>query len=189
MRPGFTSLNTLESFQHEIGCRILRLPEFYSKSAVRIALHWPSVATCVLIRKLGFLSKLLSMTEDTISHGVFTSLAMENVFGISLVQQCQMLEANLGTCVLASCLSGPDNTWDIVRSNKKHILNSDFKMLLSSANHHRGSAAAATQIGKTYLMVPSMGHRTGSRGQGHLSHPGNFQGTVSPTFMLPVLPV
>ena len=143
-----TSLNTLESFQHEIGCRILRVPKFYSKSAVRIGLHWPSVATRVLIRKLGFLSKLLSGTEDTISRRVFTSLAMENVFDISLVQQCQILEANLGTCVLASCLSDPDNARDIVRSNKKHILNSDFKKLLSSANHHRGSAAAAAQIGK-----------------------------------------
>ena len=102
--------------------------------------------TCVLIRKLNFLNKLLSGTEDTISRRVFTSLAMENVFDISLVQQCQMLEANLGTCVLASCLSDPDNAPDIVRSNKRHILNSDFKMLLSSANHHCGSAAAAAQI-------------------------------------------
>ena len=46
-----TSLNTLESFQHEIGCRILRVPKFYSKSAVHIGLHWPSVATRVLIGK------------------------------------------------------------------------------------------------------------------------------------------
>ena len=84
--------------------------------------------------------------RDTITRRVFTSLAMENVFDISLVQQCQMLEANLGTCVLASCLSDPDNAPDIVRSNKRHILNSDFKMLLSSANHHCGSAAAAAQI-------------------------------------------
>ena len=86
-----TSLNTLESFQHKIRCRILRVPKFYSKSAVHIGLHWPTVATHVLIRKLNFLSKLLSGTEDTISHRVFTSLAMENVFDISLVQQCQIL--------------------------------------------------------------------------------------------------
>ena len=87
-----TSLNTLERFQHEIRCRILRVPKFYSKSAVRIGLRWPTVTTRVLIRKLNFLSKLLSGIEDTISHRDFTSLAMENVFDISLVQQCQMLE-------------------------------------------------------------------------------------------------
>ena len=72
-----TSLNSLESFQHEIGCRILRLPKFYAKSAVRISLHWPTVATRILIRKLSSLSKLLSGSEDTISRRVFTSLAME----------------------------------------------------------------------------------------------------------------
>ena len=104
-----TSLNALESFQHEIGCRILRVPRCYSKSAVRIGLHWPSVATRVLIRKLSFLSKLLSGTMDTISRRIFTSLAMENVFETSIVQQCKMLEANLSTCILAKCLSDPEN--------------------------------------------------------------------------------
>ena len=50
---------------------------FYSKAAVRIALHWPTVATRILIRKLGFLSKLLSGSKDIIiSRRVFTSLAL-----------------------------------------------------------------------------------------------------------------
>ena len=129
----YTSLNALESFQHEIGCRILRFPKFNSKLAVRIGLHWPTVATRILIRKLSFLNKLLSGTKDTISHRVFTSLAMEDLFETSIVQQCRMLEADLGTCVLAKYLSDPENAPDIVRSNKKHILCSDFKTLLSSA--------------------------------------------------------
>ena len=34
-----TSLNALESFQYEIGCRSLRVPKFYSRLAVRIGLH------------------------------------------------------------------------------------------------------------------------------------------------------
>ena len=130
-----TSLNALESFQHEIGCRILCVPRCYSKSAVRIGLHWPSVATSVLIRKLSFLSKLLSGTMDTISRRIFTSLAMENVFETSIVQQCKMLEANLSTCILVKCLSDPENTPGIV-SNRKHILRSDFQLLLSSSTDH-----------------------------------------------------
>ena len=141
-----TSLNALESFQHEIGCRILRVPRRYSKSAVRIGLHWPSVATRVLIRKLGFLSKLLSGTMDTISRRIFTSLAMENVFETSIVQQCKMLEANLSTCILVKCLSDPQNAPGIVRSNRKHILRSDFQLLLSSSTDRHGSSAAAAQI-------------------------------------------
>ena len=139
-----TSLKALERFQHEIGCRILRLPKFYSKSAVRIGLHWPTVATRVLIRKLGFLSKLLSGNEDTISRRIFTSLAMENIYKTSIVQQCRMLEANLDTCVLAKCLSDPVNARYIVRENKKHILNSDFNILLSAAT--TGSAASAARV-------------------------------------------
>ena len=141
-----TSLITLESFQHEIGCRILRVPKFYSKLAVRIGLHWPTVATRVLIRKFSFLSKLLSGTKDTISRRVFSSLAMENIYETSIVQQCRMLEANLGTCVLAKCLSDPEGAPDIIRRDKKHILKSDFKILLSSATQRCGSAAAAARV-------------------------------------------
>jgi hypothetical protein len=141
-----TSLNTLESFQHEIGCRILRVPKFYSKLAVRIGLHWPTVATRILIRKFSFLSKLLSGTKDTISRRVFSSLAMENLYETSIVQQCRMLEANLGTCVLAKCLSDPESAPDIVRSDKKHLLNSDIKILLLSATQSCGSAAAASRV-------------------------------------------
>ena len=54
-----------------------------------------------------------------------------------------MLEAILGTCVLANCLSDPENSPDIVKSNKKYILQSDFKLLLSSATQYHGSAAPA----------------------------------------------
>ena len=83
---------------------------------------------------------------DTISRRIFTSLAMENVFETSIVQQCKMLEANLSTCILVKCLSDPENAPGIVRSNRKHILRSDFQLLLSSSTDRRGSSAAAAQI-------------------------------------------
>ena len=122
------------------------MPKFYSKLAVRIALHWPKAATRILILKLNPLSKLLSGMKDTISHRVFTSLAIDNIFETSIVQQCRMLEAILGTCVLANCLSGPENSPDIVKSNKKYILQSDFKLLLPSATQCHGSAAPAAHV-------------------------------------------
>ena len=68
-----TCLKALESFQCEIGRRILRLLKFYSNN-VRIGLHWPSVASRILLRKLMFLSKLLCSTRDSLSSRVFTSL-------------------------------------------------------------------------------------------------------------------
>ena len=83
---------------------------------------------------------------DTISRRIFTSLAMENVFETSIVQQCKMLEANLSTCILVKCLCDPENAPGIVRSNRKHILRYDFQLLLSSSTDRHGSSAAAAQI-------------------------------------------
>ncbi len=138
-----TTIKALESFQHEIGCRILRVPKFYSNASVRIVLHWPNITTRTLLRKLNFLSKLLSGSKDIISQRVFSSLAMENIYETSIVQQCRMLESTLDTCVLAKCLTDPENAPVTVKRSKDDILNSDFKMLLSSTSNRPTSAAPA----------------------------------------------
>ena len=85
-----STLNLLERFQGEIGRRILRLPNFYSGRAVRIGLHWASMSTRILLRKLKFLSKLLCPKKDTLSSRTFTSLAVEDVYNTSVIQQCLM---------------------------------------------------------------------------------------------------
>ena len=138
-----TSLSALESFQHEIGCRILRVPKFYSKASLKIALHWPNVATRTIIRKL---SKLLSGNKDIISRRVFLSLALDDIYETSIVQQCRMLESRLDTCVLAKCLSDPVNAPDIIKRSKEDTILSDFKMLLSSTSSRPTSAAQAAII-------------------------------------------
>ena len=89
-------LKALESFQCEIGRRILRLPKFYSNNAVHIRLHWPTVSTRILLRKLSFLAKLLSSNNDSISTRVFNSLAIDDVYDSSIIQQCRKLESALG---------------------------------------------------------------------------------------------
>ena len=58
-----STLDLLERFRCEIGRRILKLLKFHATNTIRIALHWPSVATQILNRKLTFLSKLLSSSE------------------------------------------------------------------------------------------------------------------------------
>ena len=133
----FTSVDTLESFQHENGCRILLV--------VRIALLWPTFATHILIRKLSFLSKLLSGTKDTTNSRVFTSLAMENIFEMSIVQQYRILEANLGTRVLAECLSDPENA-PASKSKFFTPTSSSYYISLSSATQRRGPAAPAAHV-------------------------------------------
>ena len=141
-----TSLNALESFQHEIGCRILCVPKFYSRLAVHIGLHWPAVSTRILIRKLGFLSKLLSSSKDTISSRMFTSLAIEDVFETSIVQQCRMLESNLGTDILVQCLTDPENATHTVKNNRDHLLDKDYSHLLFLASHLQGSTVLVAHV-------------------------------------------
>ena len=125
-------LKELEAFQHEIGCRILRVPKFYSAVAIRVALHWPSISTLILLRKLNYLGKLLASEKDTISCRMLNSVAMENVYDCSIVQQCRMLEVQLGTTVLGDCLSNPTDAIQIVKDNKELILKTDFSKLLYS---------------------------------------------------------
>ena len=119
------------------------MPKLYSTVAVRIGLHWPSVSTRVLIRKLKYLSKLLSSDEDTISTRIFNSVAMEDVYNCSIIQQCRMLEAHLGTSVLAMCLNDPSNVVQTVLRQKEKILQKDFSNLLLSA---KGSVQLAAII-------------------------------------------
>lgn len=86
-------ITKLEQFQNEIGQRILQLPKHFSGKTVRLALQWPSMSTRVLIRKLKSLSRLLSDSNDVelISREIFSSLAIINVYGVSIIQQCRML--------------------------------------------------------------------------------------------------
>ena len=116
----------LDSFQCEIGCRILRLPKHHSGNAVCIALHWPYMSTRIFLRKVAFLSKLLRQNKDSLCCRIFTSLAIENVYNTSIVQQCRMLESD----IVAKCLHNPENATSIVQSSKKVILSRDCDELI-----------------------------------------------------------
>ena len=89
-------IRALEKFQCEVGRWILKLSKFHANDIIRIALHWPSMATRVLLRKLSFLSKLLTNSNDILSSCIFTTLAMD--------EQCRMLEAPLSTDIVNQCL-------------------------------------------------------------------------------------
>ena len=126
----------------------LRLPKFYSNNAIRIGLHWPTVSTRILLRKLSFLAKLLCSINYSISTRVFNSLAIDDVYDSSIVQQCRMLESVLGTDVLACCLTNPDFAGDIVKSNKRRILNQDFNLLISTSTSGQTSCSLVARIAK-----------------------------------------
>ena len=107
-------LHILESFQAEIGKRILGISKYHSNIGTRIGLHWPSVKARILRRKLTFLAKLLE-EDDCLSLHVFRTLASEDVYEISIVQQCHFLEQHIGTNYLQLCLKDPPNA----RSNSQ----------------------------------------------------------------------
>ena len=127
-----TCIQALDRFQCEIGRRILKLSKHHPSDAVRIALNWPTISTRILLRKLTFLSRLLTNSDDTMSSRIFTSLAIVDVYSITIVQQCRLLEAPLGTNIIYKCLENPENAMITVRSNKKLLLDRDFELLLLS---------------------------------------------------------
>ena len=141
-------IQALEKFQCEIGRRILKLSKFHANDTIRNGLHWPTVATRILIRKLTFLSKLLSNCNDTMSSRIFISLAIDDVYNISIIQQCKMLEASLATDVVDQCLTTPDCAPKIVRDNKEPLLKRDYELLLISAMCHP-SVNSAAQIAQS----------------------------------------
>ena len=110
-----TIMTKLEKFQCEIGRRILCLSKHHADLAPLIGLHLPSMKARILIRKLNFLAKLLSSTEDTLSTRTFRTFAAENVYDISLVQQCHWLEQSLRIdSVSQQCLANPDSATSLV---------------------------------------------------------------------------
>ena len=59
-----------------------------------------------------------------------------------------MLESVLGTDVLACCLTNPDFAGDIVKSNKRRILNQDFNLLISTSISGQTSCSLVARVAK-----------------------------------------
>ena len=130
-------LNKLEKFQSEIGRRILKLSKHHADLAPIIGLHLPSMKVRILLRKLHFLAKLLESEEDDLSSRVFRTLSADNVFEISLVEQCKWLQNELRVDpILQRCLSDPATATNTVKSAKRTLLNQDWKQTINAAKMH-----------------------------------------------------
>ena len=91
----------------------------------------------ILLRKLKFLARLLSTTNNTQSARTFHTLAVENVYGISLVQQCLWLEHTLNTPpIVHQCLTNPDSAISLVNENRNNILRQDWANTVKLAKPH-----------------------------------------------------
>ena len=131
----------LESFQAEIGKRILRLPKSTANNVVHMALKWPSIRARTLCIKLGFLLKILR-NEDTLSARLFRSLAVTDIEALHLVRQCCFLESLYNTNLTTKVLSAPDDI--SLSQTKKEVFDADFTLLLldSSQQHVKTIAAS-----------------------------------------------
>ena len=140
-----STIARLERFQNEIGPKILQLPKHFSNTTVRLALLWPFMSTRVLIRKLTFLSRLLSNSNEVelISKEIFSSLAAVDVYSVSIIQQCRMLEASLGTSVLERCLNMSCEASAIVAKQKSILIGKDFDLLITYGLSHRNAKLVA----------------------------------------------
>ena len=84
------SLKELGQFQGELAKRILKLPKWYSNTAACIALGWNSIHSICTIRKLRFLSRVMT-NQQSISYRAFSAL-VDDVESISVVRECRELE-------------------------------------------------------------------------------------------------
>ena len=94
-----TLLSRLESFQAELGKRILRLPRTTANSIPLITLDWPSMRCRCLCAKLCFLFRACSgdSNTDTLREEVFKTLSYSDVEALDLIKQCRLLELPYST--------------------------------------------------------------------------------------------
>ena len=129
-------LHQLESFQGEIGRRILKLTRHHSTLSTRLALRWPSVTARVLISKLSLLSKL-SERGDSLGGQIFSSLPQES---LKLVRECRYLEEKL-SC--QGCTDALLSSQSSRREMKREILQTDWGVCITEANNHSSTTIAA----------------------------------------------
>ena len=135
-------LDLLERFQAEIGRRILRLNRYHSYLAVRIGLSLPSIASRILIQKLGYLLRLSSSKDAT---NTFKTIACLNAYNLSLVKQCIFLDSKLKTNCTAQILNNMEDASSSLKAMKKTIISTDQNVMLEEASKYQ-SVSQASEI-------------------------------------------
>ena len=129
-----TLLSKLESFQAEIGKRILSLSRYTSNYVPLLALKWPSVTARLLCSKLSFLHAILNDDSDeSLSSQVFHILAASDIDSISLIKQCRLLDQTLGLNFTETLLVDPSTSF---RDLKRQIITADYTRTLNMSEQH-----------------------------------------------------
>ena len=90
-----TLLKRLESFQAEIGKRILRLPKYTSNNIPLLVLRWPSMCARILCSKISFLFRTCSDDDgSSLRAQTFAAIAATDVNSLSIIKQCRFLQSS-----------------------------------------------------------------------------------------------
>jgi len=135
-------LELLESFQADIGHRILKLSKLHSQLSVHIGLSWPSITSRILMQNLSFLCRLLTSDDDSIAIHTFNTFVSQSAHNLSLVKQCIFLDSKLKTNFTTLILSDTGSARACLKVMKKSISSTDRQLLLEEAGHHQSVCLA-----------------------------------------------
>ena len=138
-------LHQLESFQGEIGRRILKLSKYHSTLSTRLALRWPSVTARMLVRKLSLLSKV-SAKGNSIGSQIFSSSPQDS---LRLVQECRAMEGKLSCQDSTHAMLSAQST---LREIKQEVLQADWEACTTEASRHNSTAIASRIASDTSWM-------------------------------------
>ena len=172
------NITTLESFQCEIGRRILRLSKSHSLLSTRVALQLQSIASRIFSRKLSLLYRV-STESESLGYMIFSTLTPNSPRHLSLVQECVSLEDKL-EChgIIQEVLDGNSVCG---RGMTRLIVKTDWGKCLRDAQNHQSTALAAeiassTSWLKLWDMALDHGH------QGTVSLQALFRELTRPAF-------
>ena len=129
----YSLLEALESFQAELGRRVLKLPKFTSNTIPLLVLNWPTVCARVLCNKLSYLSRVCNGDSTSLRTQVFRSTAASDATSMNIVRQCHFLDSVLGSEFTDEVLNEPNLC---LRNLKKRVIDADRKRVEEKSKDH-----------------------------------------------------
>ena len=115
-------LEAFNSFQEELGRRVLKLPKFSSNLTPLLVSNWPTMCARLLCNKLSFLSCMCNGESTSLSTQVFRSIAASDVTSMNIVKQCHFLDSIMESEFTDEVLNNPNLC---LRDLKKRIIHAD----------------------------------------------------------------
>ena len=113
-------------------------------------------------------------SDNNMTSRVFTTMAIEDVHDISIVQQCRMLQSHIGIDCVSRCLTNLQNVTETFKSLKEELLKADYNTLLQSQSQHLSTKLVAEIARSSILLETFMGSCIRQRKQEYKNHAITF---------------